>query len=204
MRIVIVDYGMGNIKSIESTLRYLGVEDIVLGFEYDVLNNADKIILPGVGSFGKAIAQIRDKKIDESLKKLILNNRKPLLGICLGMQLLAKSSNEDGFHEGLGFVDGHVKKFDNLEVKVPHVGFNQVKINNKQKLYHGFNSNLPDFYFTHSYRMKSETEINACYCSYQDDFVASFEFENIAGTQFHPELSQNNGLKLLGNFLNNF
>ena len=204
MRIVIVDYGMGNIKSIESALRYLGVQDIVIGFEYEVLNNSDKIILPGVGSFGKAIVQIRSKKIDESLKTIVLNNRKPLLGICLGMQLLGNFSNEDGYNEGLGFVNASVEKFDKFKVKVPHVGFNQVIINSQQKLYQGFNSEVSDFYFTHSYRMKSEEEINACHCNYQDDFIASFECDNIAGTQYHPELSQRNGLKLLNNFVNIF
>ena len=97
-------------------------------------------------------------------------------------------------------VNGHVIKFDTNSVKVPHVGFNQVMVNNKLKLYHGFNDQLMDFYFTHSFRMKSEIDINQCYCNYQDDFVASFEQNNIAGTQFHPELSQTNGLKLIKNF----
>jgi glutamine amidotransferase len=204
MRIVIVDYGMGNIKSIVSTLKYIGVEDVVLGSDYEILNSADKIILPGVGSFGKAIAQIKQKNIDQYLNEIVLENKKPLLGICLGMQLLGTSSTEDGTNEGLGYVNGHVVKFDNSLVKVPHVGFNQVKVNNKLKLYHGFNDGPTDFYFTHSYRMKSEFDINQCYCNYQDDFVASFEKENIAGAQFHPELSQTNGLKLFKNFIDKF
>ena len=204
MKIVIVDYGMGNIKSIVSTLKYLGVEEIVLSYEYEILNSADKIILPGVGSFGKAIAQIKQKNIDKYLNEIVLENKKPLLGICLGMQLLGTTSTEDGTNKGLGYVNGHVVKFDNKIVKVPHVGFNQVNVNNKLKLYHGFNDEPADYYFTHSYRMKSDVDINQCYCNYQDDFVASFELDNIAGAQFHPELSQTNGLRLLKNFINKF
>jgi glutamine amidotransferase len=204
MRIVIVDYGMGNIKSIVSTLKYLGVDDVVLGSDYEILNSADKIILPGVGSFGKAISQIKQKNLDKYLNEIVLDNKRPLLGICLGMQLLGTSSAEDCNNEGLGYINGRVVRFDNNLVKVPHVGFNQVKVNNKLKLYHDFNEEQIDFYFTHSYRMISYVNINQCYCNYQDDFVASFEHNNIAGTQFHPELSQTNGLKLLKNFIDKF
>lgn len=204
MRIVIVDYGMGNIRSIVSTLKYLGVEDVVLDSDFDTLNSADKIILPGVGSFGKAIDQIRQQNIDKYLNEIVIEKKKPLLGICLGMQLLGMSSTEDGNNEGLGYVNGRVEKFDNSLVKVPHVGFNQVKINNKLKLYEGFTDEPADFYFTHSYRMMSDADINQSYCNYQANFVASFEFGNIAGAQFHPELSQTNGLKLLKNFIDKF
>jgi glutamine amidotransferase len=204
MRIVIVDYGMGNIKSIMSTIKYLGVNDVLLSDNYETLNGADKIILPGVGSFGKAITQIRQKNIDTYLNEIVLEKKKPLLGICLGMQLLGISSTEDGENEGLGYINGYVVKFDNSLVKVPHVGFNQVNVNSKLKLYHGFNDEPTDFYFTHSFRMKSDVNINQCYCNYQDDFVAGFEKDNIAGAQFHPELSQTNGLKFMKNFIDKF
>ena len=204
MRIVIVDYGMGNLKSIVSALNYLGVVEVLISSEYDILKSAEKIILPGVGSFGKAISEIKKKHIDIYLSDIVLENKKPLLGICLGMQLLGKSSTEDGINNGLGFVNGEVLKFDNSLVKVPHVGFNQVQIDNTLKLYSGFSEGKADFYFTHSYRMICDFNINQCYCNYQDDFVASFEFENIAGTQFHPELSQFNGLKLFKNFIEKF
>jgi glutamine amidotransferase len=204
MKIVIVDYGMGNIKSLVSALKYIGVEDVVLSSDYEILYSADKIILPGVGSFGKAIAQIKQKNIDKYLNEIVLENKKPLLGICLGMQLLGISSTEDGNNEGLGYINGNVVKFDNSLVKVPHVGFNQVEVNNKLKLFHNFNNEPADFYFTHSFRMKSDVDINQTYCNYHDDFIASFEHKNIVGAQFHPELSQTNGLKFFKNFIEKF
>lgn len=204
MRIVIVDYGMGNIQSITSTIKYLGVDDVLLSDNYETLSSADKIILPGVGSFGMAITQIRNRNLDKYLNEIIQIKKKPLLGICLGMQLLGTSSEEDGNNKGLGYINGYVVKFDNKIVKVPHVGFNQVNVNNELMLYHGFNDEPADYYFTHSYRMKSDVDINQCYCNYQDDFVASFEVDNIVGVQFHPELSQRNGLKVLKNFLDKF
>jgi glutamine amidotransferase len=203
MKIVIVDYGMGNIKSLVSTLKYLGVSDVLISSKFEDLQLSTKIILPGVGSFGKAMKQIRDKKLDVYLNELVIENKKPILGICLGMQLMGLSSTEDGFNKGLGFVNSIVSRFDNLKLKIPHVGFNQVKINNNLKLYNGLIES-PDFYFTHSFKMTSDHDINQCYCDYGSDFIASFEVENVAGVQFHPELSQNNGLKLLKNFIEKF
>jgi glutamine amidotransferase len=203
MTIAIVDYGMGNIRSIRTTLDYLGVSDVIVSSDPEVLSNSDKLILPGVGSFGKAMAQIRERNIDKCLTELALHGNKPLLGICLGMQLLGHSSDEDGFNLGLGFINGKVSKFDCTRNKVPHVGFNQVKINKSLKLYNGFKDEV-DFYFTHSYKMTSGEDINQCYCEYDDNFIASFEQNNIAGVQYHPELSQHNGLNVLNNFLQNF
>lgn len=203
MNIVIVDYGMGNIKSITSTLKYLGVTDVCLSSNYETLKSADKIILPGVGSFGKAMKQIKEKKINIFLQELINLKNIPLLGICLGMQLLGMSSTEDGENKGLEFIDGNVIKFDNNLIKVPHVGFNQVEANHKSKLFKGL-PKQPDFYFTHSYRMISLTNINQSICTYGSEFVAGFEVRNIAGVQFHPELSQRNGLILLKNFIDKF
>lgn len=203
MKVVIADYGMGNIKSIVSALNYLGVDDIVVSADYETLKSADKIILPGVGSFRKAMNQIKENNLDNYLKDIVVENKKPLIGICLGMQLLGTSSTEDGFTEGLGFVNGRCTKFDNTDLKVPHVGFNQLKTENRFKLYEGL-AEKSDFYFTHSYKMISEDQINQSYCNYGDDFIASFEYNNIVGVQFHPELSQKNGLKLLKNFIENF
>jgi glutamine amidotransferase len=203
MKIVIADYGMGNIKSIISTLNYLGADNIVVSSDYETLKSADKIILPGVGSFRKAMIQIRENNLDKYLEEIAVKNNKPLIGICLGMQLLGTSSTEDGLTTGLGFVNAHCIKFDNTDLKVPHVGFNQIKIDVESKLYAGL-PNESDFYFTHSYKMVSEYEINQSYCHYGSDFIASFEYNNIVGVQFHPELSQKNGLRLLKNFIEKF
>ena len=203
MKIVIIDYGMGNIMSLVSTLKYIGVEEVILSSDFEVIKSADKIILPGVGSFGKAISQIRQKKIDTYLNEIVLGNKTPILGICLGMQLLGSNSTEDGNNDGLNYVKARVTEFNDGIVKVPHVGFNQVKVNSNSKLFEGV-IDYSDFYFTHSYRMHSENNINQTICNYQDEFIAGFELDNICGVQFHPELSQFNGLRLLSNFIDNF
>ncbi|MEI8129611.1 MAG: imidazole glycerol phosphate synthase subunit HisH, partial [bacterium] len=114
MKIVIVDYGMGNIRSLVGALNYLGVNDIIISSNFEDMNACDKIILPGVGSFGKAMERIREKKIDDILCQIVRGDKKPILGICLGMQLLGLSSNEDGLNLGLQFVNGIVRKFDNI------------------------------------------------------------------------------------------
>lgn len=203
MKVAIVDYGMGNIKSLTSALQFIGVDNIVLTSSYEELLSSDKLILPGVGSYRAAMKEIKNKKLDINLKDIVLNQHKPILGICLGMQLLGKSSEEEGLNEGLGFIDSVVIKFDDAGLKVPHVGFNQVEINNEAKLYYGMDGAI-DFYFTHSYKMVSDKNIYQSMCSYGDSFIASFEENNIAGAQFHPEISQANGLKLLTNFIKQF
>ena len=205
MKIAIIDYGMGNISSITSILNFIGVLNVQLSNSIEVLEGADKIILPGVGSFGSAINKIRDDKIDQLLYDLVVKKKKPLLGICLGMQLLCKSSSEEKFNEGLGFINGEVTRFNESEnLKIPHVGFNQVEINKQSKLFKGIENNS-DFYFTHSYKMLSnDKNIITASCIYNEKFIAGFEFENIAGVQFHPELSQTNGIKLFNNFIHLF
>ena len=202
MKIAIVDYGMGNIKSITSTLNFLGVEEVLVTNDFVELEQADKLLLPGVGSFAKAMSQIIECKIDIKLYDIVKVKKKPILGICLGMQLLCNSSTEDGHNKGLAFIDADVTKFvETHGIKIPHVGFNQVKANSKSKLFKDINDNS-DFYFTHSYKVSTNDDINQSICNYGENFVSAFEIENIYATQFHPELSQNNGLQLLRNFLN--
>ena len=200
MRIAIVDYGMGNIKSITSTLNFLGVDEVLVSNNFDVLKHSDKIILPGVGSFAKAMSKIYEHKIDEMLHELVKINKKPLLGICLGMQLLCNSSTEDGFSKGLAFINADVTKFEENNLKIPHVGFNQVYKNRDSILFQDLN-NDSDFYFTHSFKVSSSENIKQSMCNYGQNFIAAFEEGNIYATQFHPELSQNNGIQLLKNFL---
>lgn len=203
MNLVIVDYGMGNITSIISALSYLGYDEVVVSNDAKTLNDADKLILPGVGNYTTAIAKIRKLNLDAQIKELVLNQQKPILGICLGMQLLGCSSTESGFNSGLVLVDGIVDKFASSELKIPHVGYNQVIPSKGSRLYTGIEGE-PDFYFTHSFKMMSESDIGQSYCHYGDDFIASFEVNNIAGVQFHPELSQKNGLQLIKNFIELF
>lgn len=201
MNITIIDYGMGNLHSIESALKFLNIDDIVVTSSCDNIKKADKLILPGVGSFKSAIDNIKSKKLDTLLEQIILIEKKPILGICLGMQLLCKTSTENGFNEGLSIIDAEVDRFSTKNIKVPHVGFDQVKPCHNSILYKGLDNEPIDFYFTHSYKVTSEVSINGSLCNYGDDFIASFENENIFGVQFHPELSQTNGLKLLKNFI---
>ena len=203
MKLVIVDYGMGNITSIISALSYIGQDDVVVSNDAQILNNADKLILPGVGNYAMAIAKIRKLNLDIQIEELVINQKKPILGICLGMQLLGASSTESGFNPGLLLVDGVVDKFCTSGLKVPHVGYNQVITNKNSRLYAGIEGE-PDFYFTHSFKMLSESSIGQSFCHYEENFVASFELDNVAGVQFHPELSQKNGLQLIKNFIELF
>lgn len=203
MRIAIVDYGMGNIRSVYSTLKYLGVDEVTFSSDEQSLVAADKIILPGVGSFAMAMKRIREKGLEPVLNELAIQQQRPLLGICLGMQLMGSFSPEDGDTAGLNFVEGTLAKFADTGLSIPHVGFNQVSTVAGSRLYAGLPAQ-PDFYFVHSYRMQTDADINASFCSYGENFVASFEKDNLAGVQFHPELSQQNGLHLLKNFIDRF
>jgi len=203
MKIVIVDYGMGNIKSITSTLKYLGIDDITISNKSEDIELADKLILPGVGSFSKAMKNIKELNLDSILYDAVVKNKKPILGVCLGMQLMGESSEEDGNTIGLSFIKASVTRFELEDLKVPHVGFNQVSFPKNSRLYDSLAS-LSDFYFTHSFKMQSTENINQAICNYGDDFIVSYEVDNIVGVQFHPELSQTNGLKLIENFIKNF
>lgn len=202
MKVCIVDYGMGNIYSIQSAIKFLGFESIC-SKDHDEIIKSDKIILPGVGSFSEAVKNIKKFDIQSTLNFAVLEKKSPILGICLGMQLLGKSSTEDGYSKGLGYFPGIVEKFNFSKnfLKIPHVGFNNVEIPSNSILYSNFKEDNLDFYFVHSYRMKTELSSGIGITTYGEEFVSSFEYENIFGTQFHPEKSQSNGLKLLENFL---
>ncbi|MBK8188033.1 MAG: imidazole glycerol phosphate synthase subunit HisH [Cellvibrio sp.] len=203
MKLVIVDYGMGNLRSVTSAIRYLGYEQVEISNDPLVLSCADKLILPGVGNYARAMSRINELNLTDIIRSLVLADRKPILGICLGMQLMGKSSTEGGFNEGLCLVDGLVEAFEVKDLKVPHVGYNQVTPCQNSRLYSEVGGE-PDYYFTHSFRMTSQTDIGNTTCFYGERFIAGFEVENIAGVQFHPELSQTNGLKLLKNFIELF
>ena len=203
MKLVIVDYGMGNITSIISALKFIGQHEVVVSNDTRTLNNADKLILPGVGNYAMAMSKIRDLSLDIQIEDLVIDQKKPILGICLGMQLLGCSSTESGLNSGLSLVTGTVDKLEHSGLKVPHVGYNQVIAIKNSRLYRGIEGN-PDFYFTHSFKMLSESSIGQSFCRYGEGFIASFELDNVAGVQFHPELSQKNGLQLIKNFIELF
>lgn len=201
-KITIVDYGMGNIWSVSSALNFLNIKNKVTSDPHEILQS-ECLILPGVGSFREAMEMINNNGIDQALNDSI-NKGTKILGICLGMQLLGSSSEEDGLTSGLNFFDRKVEPFsfqDLPNIKLPHIGFNSVSADEKSNLFKNINTES-DFYFVHSYRMESDnTDQGNGTCFYGEEFLASFECDNVFGTQFHPEKSQTNGIKLLKNFL---
>lgn len=201
-KIDIVNYGMGNIRSITNALRFIGAEFEVISSP-DKVRRSHKLILPGVGSFRTAIDNLQKQGLIDPLNQAVLKEKIPLLGICLGMQLLANDSDENGFTTGLGWIKANVRRFPGLnsDYKIPHTGFNTVSLNPScRTLYSGLRDNV-DFYFVHSYRMMcNDTDTVAGWTDYGERFVASVEHNNIYGTQFHPEKSQQNGLVVLRNF----
>ena len=201
-KVAIIDYGMGNLKSIINALDYLGVENKLIS-DPKYLFKYSHIILPGVGSFKKAIKNLKTNGMFETLIKISKKKQK-IFGICLGMQLLFDSSTEEGYTKGLGIINGKVEKFSLREtknLKIPHVGFNEVLFDKNNTFFKGI-KNSSDFYFNHSYRVnKFEENINQVFSSHGEKFLSGFNLENIYGTQFHPEKSQSNGLLLLKNFI---
>tara|TARA_Y100000992_G_scaffold218138_1_gene150821 strand:- start:1353 stop:1940 length:588 start_codon:yes stop_codon:yes gene_type:complete len=192
---------MGNIRSLFNAFNYLGAK-VKISDKPDEIEKSNIVILPGVGSFHKAMKIIKQNSIDQAIHNLILRGDY-IFCICLGMQLLANSSNEEKFTKGLGVIPNKVKKFTKGETKnkIPHVGFNQVYFKNKNKLFEGLSSGT-DFYFVHSYRMLPEKmSNNISKTKYGINFMSSFIKDNVYATQFHPEKSQSNGMKLLNNFL---
>lgn len=200
--IAIIDYGMGNLNSVRKKLLSLKADVIITSDKNEILA-ADKIILPGVGHFGKAMENLKSLGLIDTLNEAVLIQKKPILGICLGMQLMAKKSAE-GDVEGLGWIDGEVVRLevtDTLKYKIPHISWNQIQISKESKLMEGID-NGTEFYFVHSYHVKLKNiseQINTT--EYQQTFTSAFEKENIYGVQYHPEKSHDAGLNLLSNFL---
>jgi glutamine amidotransferase len=200
--IVIIDYGMGNLASVANALRFLGYAPAASSDARRV-SEADAIILPGVGAFALAMENLERLGLPGVLREQVLERRKPFLGICLGMQLLAESSTEMGLHRGLGFLRGRVEELRPAgRLPVPHVGWNDVRPVAPSALL----DNLPqptNFYFDHSYHLTCDDAGDvAAVCSYGGDVVAAIQRDNVFATQFHPEKSQTMGLRLLRNFLN--
>jgi imidazole glycerol-phosphate synthase subunit HisH len=200
-RLVVVDYGMGNLNSVQGAIRYLGVEPIVSSDPSEV-KSADMLVLPGVGSFQKAMVRLEETGLADALREAVIGQARKILGICLGQQLMADYGNEDGGHAGLGFFPGTVTRFPrSTGLKVPHVGFNKVRFDPASRLFSGFEEPV-DCYFVHSYKLAVDDRPGfSGICDYGEGFLAAYEHENVFATQFHPEKSQTNGLRLLSNFL---
>ena len=199
--VVIIDYGMGNVGSVRNALEVLGY-DVVISSSEENISRADHLILPGVGAFGDGMKNLQKANLVEILTKEVLVNKKPILGICLGMQMMATSGEEGGVYSGLGWISGVTRKFelDESTFKVPHVGWNDVKNLRQSTLLQNIQN--PIFYFVHSYHLVPEDKNVAIgVTDYGEEFVSVVEKGNIFGVQFHPEKSQKAGLDLLNNFL---
>lgn len=199
MYIAIVNYRMGNIKSVENAFKKIGAE-VKVTSNPEIIESADAVVLPGVGAFKDAIKNLKDLNLLEVVKEC--TSRKIFLGICLGMQLLFEYSMEDGKSKGLGVFRGIVDRIP-PGVKIPHMGWNQIKIIKKEsKIFSGIDDD-ENFYFVHSYHIIPEDkDIISSATDYGAKIVSSIEHENIYGFQFHPEKSSSSGLRLLKNFWN--
>jgi glutamine amidotransferase len=200
--IVIVDYGMGNLRSVQKLLIRLEAESKI-SLEPRDLENADKIILPGVGHFAKAMANLAERGFIDPLRDKVLQQKTPILGICLGMQLFSRRS-EEGNVDGLGWIDAETVRFalkEGSDLKIPHMGWNSVDVCKESPLVNGLGEN-PLFYFVHSYHVvcRDPSDILTT-TDYGIRFISSVQKENIFGTQFHPEKSHMDGIKIMKNFL---
>jgi glutamine amidotransferase len=202
MNVIVIDYGMSNLGSIRRALEETG-KDVFISDNPESLNTATHIVLPGVGAFKDGIKNLRKRKFDVKLKNIVVKKKVPLLGICLGMQLLADFGFEGGKTEGLGFISGSVKLFKSCDdaEKIPHIGWNDVLSTRHNPLLTGIPKKT-DFYFVHSYHFIPENRKNIIgitpYCG---TFVSAVMKDNIFGVQFHPEKSQYWGFKVLSNFI---
>jgi len=200
--VVIIDYKMGNLRSVQKAFEKIGCDAVVTN-DIEIIKNASKIVLPGVGAFADGMKHLNELGLINVLNEEIIKNKKPFLGICLGMQLISNKSYENGETQGLAWIDAEVVKFDftNKKLKVPHVGWNNTKFKNKNKLLNEVADNS-DFYFVHSYYFKTDEDVVTSTTEYGFEFVSSINKENIYAFQFHPEKSQTVGLKILENFVN--
>lgn len=199
--IAVLDYGLGNVEAIINMIGKIG-HKACLANSVDRLLAASKIILPGVGSFDKGIQNLMDSGLLETLNKVVLVDKKPVLGICLGMQLMCNRS-EEGVLAGLGWINAEVEKFQfiNNDLKIPHIGWSDTLSDNESFLFYKLKEEAR-FYYVHSYfcRLKNNSE-QIAFCKYGHSFTAAFAKDNIFGVQFHPEKSHSFGMQLLSNFI---
>lgn len=197
--VLVIDYGVGNHRSVTNALERLGYSYAVSHKKEDI-QKARAYILPGVGAFEEAMLNLKKRDIIEVLRREVVEKKKPLLGICLGMQVLAEDSLEGGRTAGLGFIPGHVVPIPAEGVRVPHVGWNDLTVQKTGPLF----TTMPAgarFYFDHSYYFATDKKYIAATTVYGNEITAAVQYNNIFGVQFHPEKSQTNGLRLLRAFM---
>ena len=195
--VVVVDYRMGNLGSILNMLKKVGAE-AVCSSDVHVIAEADRLILPGVGAFDMGMKNLNDLGLVPVLNRRVVDERTPLLGICLGMQLLT-SESEEGKSPGLGWIDARTVKLNSSNLKIPHMGWNTIEVKQRHSLFDGLSE--PRFYFVHSYHVHCNNGDNILSTThYGSEFVSSVVKENILGVQFHPEKSHKFGMRLLSNF----
>jgi glutamine amidotransferase len=205
MKVGIVNYGMGNLGSVRRALEGAGAE-VFVAEHPSALYEANRIVLPGVGAFFEGMTRLRDGGWAETLVKLVNEHGRPLLGVCLGMQMLASRGTEGGDTPGLGFVEGEVVRLDTLGccLRIPHIGWNDIRYGVEDSA-RGLFAHIPqqsDFYFVHSYAFRAKHEVDvAAITDYGVPVVAAVVHGNVFGTQFHPEKSSKAGRQLLRNFL---
>ena len=197
-----MDYGLGNTCSVWSAIKFLGYRKLKISSAYKDIVMADALILPGVGAFDACAKNIRERQLDTILNEAVLVKRKPILGVCVGMQLMATISEENGEHFGFNWIPGRVVKLTpGTSYAVPHVGWNDIRCLQQDSLFSALTDN-PNFYFDHSYQYQCDARYISAQCDYGQPVTAAIVRANIHGVQFHPEKSQTNGLKVFRSFFN--
>ena len=199
VKVCILDYGSGNVKSVYNLISFLGYQ-VIISNKIIEIESATHLILPGVGSFGTAMNKINKRIPIKELQSEVYVKKKPFMGICVGMQVLAEKGFEHGEHEGLGWIPGTVEKLKVNTLTLPHIGWNNVTLNNNSVLFNGLHE-INDFYFLHSYSIYTDSSYVLTETNYEKDFCSAVQKDNIFGVQFHPEKSQKAGQKLIQNFL---
>ncbi len=196
--LTVIDYDSGNTRSVEKAVEYVGSRAVIT-HKKDTIYSSDGVILPGVGAFGDCMDKLKKYDLVDLIYRVI-EDKKPFLGICVGLQLLFEKSYEFGEHNGLGIIKGSVKKFPSKKgYKIPHMGWNTVEFANKNRLFNNV-KNESYFYFVHSFYGKSEDKSEIAQTNYILDFTSAVNIDNLFGVQFHPEKSQTTGLRVLKNF----
>ena len=206
MKVTIADYNSGNISSVINSFKEVAKDKVIIEVTSDLskIKSSDKVVLPGQGSFKSCIDALNNiNGLVETLNNFAISNKKPLLGICVGLQMFADVGFEDKETKGLGWISGKVSKIDNLngKYKLPHIGWNQINIVKESKIFKNIENNC-HMYFVHSYEfIPEDTNVISATTDYSSNIVCSVESENLFGTQFHPEKSDKTGLKIIENFI---